>query len=170
MSRHKQIQTEEQGDPEMNISSLIDCVFLLLIYFIVATSLVSEKKLDISIPATEGQASSKPPLDPGKISVRSNGVVYWNGDLQVADAYDSTLADRMKTDPSAAEAYRAQRRMEQLVEQLKLLKDQATAIDTNPVVLLEGDPQAAHQRIVDVMAALAEADIHSVGLSTAKAD
>ena len=77
MARHKQLQTEEQGDPEMNISSLIDCVFLLLIYFIVATSLVSEKKLDISIPATEGQASSKPPLDPGKISVRGDGTTFW---------------------------------------------------------------------------------------------
>ncbi|MBQ9836136.1 MAG: biopolymer transporter ExbD [Akkermansia sp.] len=167
MARHKQLQTEEQGDPEMNISSLIDCVFLLLIYFIVATSLVSEKKLDISIPATEGQASSKPPLDPGKISVRGDGTTFWNNDLQVSEPYDASLADAKKTDPAAAAAYSAQRKMEQLVEQLKLLKDQATAIDTNPVVMLEGSPRTAHQRIVDVMAALAEADIHSVGLSTA---
>ena len=48
MARHKKIETEEQGDPEMNISSLIDCCFLLLIYFLVATTLVSEKKIDMA--------------------------------------------------------------------------------------------------------------------------
>ena len=56
MARRKQIQTEEQGDPEMEISSMIDCCFLLLIYFLVATSLVSEKKFDMALPA--GQSSS----------------------------------------------------------------------------------------------------------------
>ena len=55
MARHKQIVTEEQGDPEMNISSMIDCCFLLLIYFLVATSLVSEKKLDMSIPGNQAE-------------------------------------------------------------------------------------------------------------------
>ena len=163
MARHKQIKTEEQEDPEMNISSMIDCCFLLLIYFLVATSLVSEKKLDISIPATEGTASQKAPLEPGQISVRADGSVFWNRDMNVGEPYDPTL------EPGTP-AYLAQRRMEQLVEALKLLKDQATAIDTNPVVLLEGDPKTPHQRIVDVMAALAEADIHSVGLSTSTQD
>ena len=50
MARHKSRPVEEQGEPEMEISSMIDCCFLLLIYFLVATSLVSEKKLDVNIP------------------------------------------------------------------------------------------------------------------------
>lgn len=64
MARHKNIKTEEQEDPEMNISSMIDCCFLLLIYFLVATSLVSEKKLDISIPAQETTNSTPPRWSP----------------------------------------------------------------------------------------------------------
>ena len=47
-----------------------------------------------------------------------------------------------------------------------MLKEQADAVDTTPVVMLHGAAGAPHQRIVDVMAALSEADIHSVGLST----
>lgn len=161
MARHKRITTEEQEDPEMNISSLIDCVFLLLIYFLVATSLVSEKKLDIAIPSSDSPASAeKPPVDPGRITLRADGSVMY-GDMVVADAYNPEAK-------AGTPEYTAQRKMDQLVEQLKILKDLATAVQAEPIVMLTGAPATPHQRIVDVMAALAEADIHSVGISTAE--
>lgn len=160
MARRKKIEPPEEEEMTSNISSMIDCCFLLLIYFLVATSLVSEKKLDISIPASStGSSSQKPKIDPGNIYVKSNGVVTWNQDLTVAQAYDPSL------EPGTP-AYLEQRRMDSLVESLKLLKEQADAVETAPVVMLHGAGKAPHQRIVDVMAALAEADIHSVGLST----
>ncbi len=161
MARHKKIQTEEGGGIEMNISSLIDCVFLLLIYFLVATSLVSEKKLDISIPGTESAGGAPPPLEPGRIEVRSDGSVYWNGDVPVGEAYNPEAK-------SGTPEYREQRRMEQLVEALKLLKQQADTAQTTPIVTMSGASSSPHQRIVDVMAALAEADIHTVGLNTSE--
>ncbi len=145
----------------MNISSMIDCCFLLLIYFLVATSLVSEKKLDISIPAsTQSQSSQKPPVEPGRIVLRADGSVTWNGDMNVADVYNPDAQ------PGSAE-YRAQRQLDQLVEQLKNYKDLASSVQSEPVVMLTGAPSAPHQRIVDIMAALAEAGIKSVGISTA---
>lgn len=163
MARHKRIQTEEQSEPEMEISSMIDCCFLLLIYFLVATSLVSEKKLDISIPSSERSASSeKPPVDPGKISVNADGSIMF-GDgasaLQVADAYNP------EAEPGTSE-YRAQRNLEVLVENLSELKRNAEAVQAEPIVMLQGASATPHQRIVDVMAALAAAGIHSVGIST----
>ncbi len=160
MARRKQRQAAPEENVESSISSLIDCVFLLLMYFIACTSIVSEKKLDISIPGSSAASSgAPPPLDPGKINVRNDGSVYWNSDLQVGEAYNP-----------AAEAgtpeYHDQRKMEQLVENLKMLKSQADTAGVAPVVMLTGAAAAPHQRIVDVMAALAEADIHTVGLST----
>ncbi len=159
MARHKSRPVEEQGEPEMEISSMIDCCFLLLIYFLVATSLVSEKKLDVNIPGKPTSGGAPPPVEPGRIQVAANGSITWNDDMPVGDAYD----------PSAqpgTDAYRAQRNLEQLVEVLKTLKEQAQAVDTEPIVMVNGDPTTPHQRIVDVMAALAEADIHTVGLNT----
>ena len=145
----------------MNISSMIDCCFLLLIYFLVATSLVSEKKLDISIPASTASASSKkPPLDPARIILRTDGSVMWGDDLPVAEAYDESA------EPGTSE-YRSQRELEQLVEQLNNFKSSADSMDAEPIVMLTGAPKAPHQRIVDIMAALAAANIHSVGISTA---
>lgn len=141
---------------------MIDCCFLLLIYFLVATSLVSEKKLDISIPSSKSSASSeKPPVDPGRISVRSDGSISWNDDLQVAEAYNPDA------EPGSSE-YRSQRSLEQLVDQLKELKMLAESVQAEPIVMLQGAPSTPHQRIVDVMAALATAGIHSVGISTAE--
>ena len=159
MARHKQIVTEEQGDPEMNISSMIDCCFLLLIYFLVATSLVSEKKLDVSIPGNAASGGTPPPLEPGRITVKGDGSVLWNGDLPVGVPYDPNAKP-------GTPAYAEQRTMEQLVEALKTLHDQAQAADTTPIVMVTGDTHAPHQRIVDVMAASAEADIYTVGLNT----
>lgn len=159
MARHKKIVTEEQGDPEMNISSMIDCCFLLLIYFLVATSLVSEKKLDMSIPGSQASDGTPPPLEPGRIMVRASGEVLWNGDMPVGVAYEPNVKP-------GTPAYREQRNMETLVEALKTLADQAKAADTTPIVMVTGEPTAPHQRIVDVMAALAEANIHTVGLNT----
>ena len=43
MARRKQREAEPEEEPQMNMSSMMDACFLLLIYFIVATSLVSEK-------------------------------------------------------------------------------------------------------------------------------
>ncbi len=160
MARRKKKEGPPEENVESSISSLIDCVFLLLMYFIACTSIVSEKKLDISIPGT-GQSSggAPPPLDPGNISVRGDGSVYWNSEMQVGEAYDSNAE-------AGTQAYREQRKMETLVENLKLLKGQADTAGVAPIVMLTGAAAAPHQRIVDVMAALAEADIHTVGLST----
>ncbi len=164
MARHKKIQTEEQEDPEMNISSMIDCCFLLLIYFLVATSLVSEKKLDISIPSSQQSASSKkPPVDPGRIVISGDGSVTWNGDISVGEAYNPDL------EPGTDE-YRSQRELDQLVEQLTTHRELAESAQAEPIVMLVGAGSTPHQRIVDVMAALAKAGIHSVGISTAEAD
>ncbi len=138
---------------------MIDCCFLLLIYFLVATTLVTEKKLDISIPGDGPPSTEHPPLDPGRINVNADGSVYWNNDLQVGQAFEPNLQ-------VGTPGYAAQRRMDVLVNNLKQLKDQAMAADAPPIVLLSGHADAPHQRIVDVMAALAEAGINSVGLST----
>lgn len=158
MARHRQIEAQADEDPAMDISSLIDCCFLLLIYFLVATTLVREAKLDIAIPGSSEPSAQKAPLEPGRISVRADGSVFWNGDQPAGGAYDPSIDSR-------SPSYREQRRLPQLVDFLKLLKDQADSTGTTPIVMLLADAETPHQRIMDVMAALAEANIHSVGMN-----
>ena len=52
MARHKKYFHENTADPELDISSLIDVCFLLLIYFIVTSSVtIRESDLAMSLPA-----------------------------------------------------------------------------------------------------------------------
>lgn len=160
MARRKQRAVEEEGDPEMNMSSMMDACFLLLIYFIVATSLVSEKRLSVSLPGSSAGSGTPPPLEPGRIKVEASGAVYWNDDMPMGGAMNPNL------DPRTPE-YREERELRELVDALKNLAEAAKAADTNPVVMVEGATSTPHQRIVDVMAALSEAGISTVGLNTA---
>ena len=157
MARRKQIQTEEQGDPEMEISSMIDCCFLLLIYFLVATSLVSEKKIDIVIPAPGQPSSSNSDIKPFDIMVgEDNSVKFKNGTTETTVVNGNVLV----TDPSKEAEYFNDRNLKDLVEALKSLNGEGTT-DPSKVkpVSLSGHPRAKQQRIMDVMSALARAKI-----------
>lgn len=51
MARHKSRPVEEQGEPEMEISSMIDCCFLLLMFFIVnAAQITVSKDPSVNMP------------------------------------------------------------------------------------------------------------------------
>ena len=52
MARHKKFQVEQEPEPELDISSLIDVCFLLLIYFLVTSTITPrETDLGMSLPA-----------------------------------------------------------------------------------------------------------------------
>ena len=51
MARHKKIQAPEEDEPGLDISSLIDVCFLLLIYFLVTTQIIKkEQELSTALP------------------------------------------------------------------------------------------------------------------------
>ena len=154
MARHKKMEFEDDADPSMDISSLIDCCFLLLIYFIVATSIVQERKLDMSMPGQAPSSSSNNAIEPGLIRVDNNGVIYWG-------KQDSQVT--IDSDPENHE-------LPSLVENLNNLRQAAEAIGSKPVVQLYVENGAKHQRVVDVLNALSRADIKSVALTNVPED
>ena len=147
------METEEQEDPALDISSLIDVCFLLLIYFIVATSLVQEKKLDMAMPGVS-DGSARPDLDPAFIKIDEAGVIYWgDGPAQMV----------MDSDPN-------HRDLTTLYEKLNTLRETAEGMNTKPIVQLYVEGNAKNQRMVDVLNALTKAKIKTVGLSNIKED
>ena len=57
MSRHHQLKTAEE-EIKMNISPLIDMVFILLIFFIVTTVFVDEQGLGVNKPEPSAEAKA----------------------------------------------------------------------------------------------------------------
>lgn len=132
-------------EPDINVSSLIDMVFLLLAYFIATASLVrSEADLGIRLPGMLAQAQTVDMADEQTIEARETGRIVLNG-LEF-DAPDSTD-------------------LPQLVHTLTRYKLASDANKTEPMVTIQGDDDTLHQRVVDVMNACAKAGIKNVTFS-----
>ena len=155
MARHKKLSAADDENPGLDISSLIDVCFLLLIYFIVATELTSEKKLDMAMPSVQpAQNKEQVPLEPGLIRIENSGTIYWG-----AQENQVLIDDDLKNHNLGA-----------LVDQLKTLKAGAEATGGKPVVQLWVEGEVPHQRVVDVINALTEAGIQTVALTDVRDD
>ncbi len=73
------IKKKSRVSAEFNMSSLTDIIFLLLIFFMLTSSLVTPNALNLQLP---GQKSNNPSTSSGKIDaikIEKNGTYYWNG-------------------------------------------------------------------------------------------
>ena len=77
MSRFRSMHEGEDEGNTIDISPLIDCVFILLIFFIVTTTFVEETGVDVDRP----QAASSVQLEKNSImiAVTDNGQVVYGG-------------------------------------------------------------------------------------------
>lgn len=83
------LRAPRRDDPDINITSLIDVVLLLLIFFMVSTTFTREAQLQVDLP----KASAEPGESPKKlleITVNINGDFFIDG-KQVVNAKPETL-------------------------------------------------------------------------------
>jgi biopolymer transport protein ExbD len=65
--------------PEVNLTSLIDVVFLLLIFFMVSTSFVKQSQISISLPEAESSSVVEEVPDQIDIMITADGTYLVNG-------------------------------------------------------------------------------------------
>lgn len=144
MSRRKKGLAPEQDEPELDISSLIDVCFLLLIYFMVtATIQPRESDLGLSLPA--GKSSSPSKLEPMKITIQEDGSI--------------TVNDTEQLD---SEAVGAKRELPMLTDRLTAYKSGAEAANSDPLVNVAVMEDATQQTVVDVLNCLVGLKIEQV--------
>jgi biopolymer transport protein ExbD len=148
MARHKKRQSLEEDLPKLDISSLIDATFLLLIYFLVTTTIQKrETDLDMTLPAA-APSETPPDIDPKFIKIDANGSVSVGaGAAQIP----------MDTDPDS-------RDLPLLTADLMSYASAAKSAGTNskPLVQLYVDGGASQQRVIDVLNVLAGVGISNV--------
>lgn len=66
-------------EPDLNLTSLIDVVLLLLIFFMVSTTFVDETRIEIQLPQASAAAPPAPTSDPIVITVTASGEYRVNG-------------------------------------------------------------------------------------------
>lgn len=71
---------EEEDKAEVSMSPLIDCVFLLLIFFLVSTMIKKENKdIEINLPESESAEKQLPTDDQTVIGIDKEGNIYYEG-------------------------------------------------------------------------------------------
>ena len=138
MKRQKSTTTPDA--PSLDISSLIDVCFLLLIYFLVATTIQkSETDLALKVPTQQSSDPYIPEIDPLLVRVDERG-----GILVGAGEH----AQLMDQDESS-------RNLPLLSSWLKSYADNARAAGKEPIVQIWADREARQQRVIDVLNVLA---------------
>jgi len=129
-------------DPALDISSLIDMVFLLLIYFMVTASLVkSEGDLGIRLPGIVQQAVTVDMPDEQIIEIHGTGRVFLNG-----REFDSADSQHLPD-------------LESLLARYKMASE---ASRNKALITIWAADDSKHQRVIDVMNACAAAGIENV--------
>ena len=69
-----------EEEPEVSMSPLIDCVFLLLIFFLVSTmTKVKNRDIPVDLPASQAAVKLKPDDKQAIVGLDSEGNFYWDG-------------------------------------------------------------------------------------------
>ncbi len=75
--RRDMLDLEMGGEAEINLSPMIDCIFILLIFFIVTTVFVQEAGIDVDKP--EASNSTQLPKNSILIAITDTGRIYHGG-------------------------------------------------------------------------------------------
>ena len=135
---------EAGGEVDLDITPMIDVVFLLLIYFMFLP-LQQEADIGIKLPSDAPPAENLDLPSEHIVEIFPNGLILLNG--APMDGIDDRNMNRLST----------------TLTRLKLSSDRA-GIDT--VVKIQADPDSPHQRSIDVLNASAKAKITKVSFAS----
>ena len=132
-------QKRRTEEPDLNMTSLIDVVLLLLIFFMVSTKFVDEARLKIRLPEAGSEQHAETPRDSIEIDVTAEGAYRVNGRPLINNSPDTLAAALGKV----AEG------------------DRATP------VTIRADARSMHQSVVTAMEVAGRAGYRQINIATA---
>jgi len=135
------LQSEQDEEPDINLTSLIDVVFLLLIFFMVSATFERQALLRVELPeATTAESESVPERI----------------ELIVTESGDYFVGDRMLADTRSAT--------------LELALSEAFADRPELLLVIRADGRAEHRLVVRAMDAAARLGIERLTIATVRDD
>ncbi len=129
---------KRDDDAEINVVSFIDILLLLLIFFMLATSFVTEGRINIQLPDASVQTDRKSPETRIEVGVNANGGYRVNDQDLINNSADTLGAAIAKVAGDA--------------------RDQA--------VLIRADARATHQAVVTAMDVLGRMGFKAISIAT----
>jgi biopolymer transport protein ExbD len=127
-----------RAEPEINLTSLIDVVLLLLVFFMVTTSFVRESELTIRLPEVSDSAGQPMEMTELDVIVTAKGAYFVNGRALV-DSRPSTLRAAIMKLTSGQEGVR---------------------------VSITADAEASHQSVVTAMDVAGKLGFKDISIAT----
>lgn len=124
-------------DPAINLTPLIDVVFLLLIFFMVTTTFTRDTRLTVNLPEADANSSESLP-DQIEVTVSEAGRFSVDGEV-LSNSQPGTLGDAIL---------------------------QAAQRDRSRPVLLVADAEATHQSVITAMDAIGRAGFSRLSIAT----
>ncbi len=107
-----QFLKEQEEDVGLSLTSLIDVIFLLLIFFIVTTTLIDPtKKLEIQLPEAKAASPDSESI-PVTIELGRRGAVTLNGKAVTLNTLERRLKELAKENRKKSAIVRADRRLD----------------------------------------------------------
>lgn len=104
------IKTPARDDAEVDMAPMIDLVFLLLIFFMVA-SVASTKKVPVDIPLSEHAKVPDNIQGRAIVSIDANGDYYWNLVPMKLPEIEEQIKQELEQNPNLRVVIRADRRV-----------------------------------------------------------
>ena len=133
------LQQHKRDDLDVNITPLIDIVFLLLIFFMVSTTFDRESEIDITLPEASMDVA-KEATETIEITISADGTFYING-KRVINSQVSTLKQAL----------------------LKVANGRE-----DPPITISADAKTTHQAFVSVMDAARQLGFIHISIATAQ--
>lgn len=129
-------RNKKKEELQLNLTPLIDVVFLLLIFFMVSTSFKKESKISLDLPEANGEIAEKLP-EVIEISINKDGEVFVNGEGLINRQLE-TIKDAIT----------------------QVANDPATPL------VINADAQAPYQSVISVMDAAGQVGFNNLTLAT----
>ncbi len=130
------LKTHLDEQPTLNLTPMIDIVFLLIIFFMVGTKFSElERKIGLRVPEVSNVEALTPAPEPRVVNVYADGQI---------------MLDRTPVSD-----------LEELTRQLAAARSQYSDMG----VLVRGDAEGKFQRVAEVLSACRQAEVRELGIS-----
>ncbi|MDH5470898.1 MAG: biopolymer transporter ExbD [Gammaproteobacteria bacterium] len=133
------LQPDDSDEPDVNLTPLIDVVFLLLIFFMVSTTFEHQSRIQVELPEASAEPTT-PEAESLEIIVDAQGR-YFIGDEQVVNSQLKTLKGAIAN----------------------VLGDR-----TDIPVIVRADANSPHQSVVTVLDATSQLGLTRISLATTR--
>ncbi|QDU56198.1 ExbD/TolR family protein [Aeoliella mucimassa] len=129
------LKTTQDDQLQLNLTPMIDVLFLLIIFFMVATKFTElERNIEVELPEVATAGEHESPREPRTVTVYADGRI----------ALDGESLSRVE-----------------LVERLTAARRASPDVE----VMLNGDANCPFQHVADTLAACHESEIHQIGIA-----